>query len=383
MRTTSYRILCAPGKLPRVPQLMLRGALLLAASLWLPGLVCAQVSAPAAKCPPVARIDSEKDTYGSTIVADPYRWLEDQNSPETRAWIDAEQKCTEGALSNLPGRTELSKRLTELLHADSFEAPVERGGRYFFRKRLAGQDLLQIYMRRGKDGADELLVDPLPWSKDHSVSATLRRVSKDGKLLFYGRRDGGRDEVSVHVMDVDTRRDLADVLPSGRYSSVEPTPDNKGIYYARATENGPRAYFHAMGSDPARDKLVFGEGLDNQKILLLGISEDGHYLVYEVAAGSAAEKTEVYVQDLKEKRPVVTVVNDLPAPFLPSLAGDRLYLLTNWKAPHWRVYWTDLAVPQREHWQEAIPESDAKLEEISPVGGKIAALYTRNAVSPT
>jgi len=113
---------------------MLRGALLLAASLWLAGLACAQASAPAAKCPPGARIDSEKDTYGSTIVADPYRWLEDQNSPETRAWIEAQQKCTEGALSNLPGRTELSKRLTELLHADSFEAPVERGGRYFFRK---------------------------------------------------------------------------------------------------------------------------------------------------------------------------------------------------------------------------------------------------------
>ena len=381
MRTTSYRIVFCPGKLPRVPQLMLRGALLLAASVWLAGLAFAQASAPAAKCPPVARIDSEKDTYGSTIVADPYRWLEDQNSPETRAWIEAQQKCTEGALSNLPGRMELSKRLTELLHADSFEAPVERGGRYFFRKRLAGQDLLQIYMRRGKDGADEVLVDPLPWSKDHSVSATLRHVSKDGKLLFYGRRDGGRDEVSVHVMDVDARRNLADVLPSGRYFSVEPTPDNKGIYYTLATDNGPRAYFHAMGSDPARDKLVFGEGLDNQKSLALQISEDGHYLLYLVIKGSAAEKTEVYVQDLKEKRPVVTVVNDLPAPFLPSLAGDRLYLLTNWKAPHWRVYWTNLAAPQREHWQEAIPESDAKLEEISPVGGKIAALYTRNAVS--
>src|SRR5260370_42257210 len=131
-------------------------------------------------------------------------------------------------------------------------------------------------MRRGKDGADELLVDPLPWSKDHSVSATLRRVSKDGKLLFYGRRDGGRDEVSVHMMDVDTRRDLADVLPSGRYFCVDPTPDNKEIDYSRATANGPRAYLPTMGSDTAKANLGFGEGLDNRIIVLSEIAVEGH-----------------------------------------------------------------------------------------------------------
>src|SRR5258708_19493913 len=96
-----------------------------------------------AKCPPTARIDSAKDTYGTTVVADPYRWLEDQNSPETRAWIDAEQKCTAAALSNLPGRAQLSKRLGELLHADSFEPPLYRADPYFFPNRLSHHDLLQ------------------------------------------------------------------------------------------------------------------------------------------------------------------------------------------------------------------------------------------------
>jgi prolyl oligopeptidase len=144
-----------------LPLWMVRGALLLAISLQIAGPACAQTPAQTTKCPPVARIDSTKDTYGSTVVADPYRWLEDQNSPETRAWIDAEQKCTEEELSKLPGRTELGKRLTELLDTNSFEAPVERGGRYFFRKRLAGQELSQIYMRR-KGAPDELLIDPLP-----------------------------------------------------------------------------------------------------------------------------------------------------------------------------------------------------------------------------
>ena len=119
------------------------------------------------KCPPAARIDSAKDTYGTTVVADPYRWLEDQESPETRAWIDAEQKCTEAALSNLPGRGQIAKRLGELLHTDSFEIAIERAGRYFFRKRLADQELFLIYLRRGLAAPDEVLIDPLPWSADH------------------------------------------------------------------------------------------------------------------------------------------------------------------------------------------------------------------------
>src|SRR5258706_6518403 len=144
------------------------------------GLAPAQEPSPAAKCQPAGRIDSAKDCYGSTGVADPYRWLEDQNSPETRAWIEAEQKCTEGALSKLPGRTGLSKRLTELLRTASFEAPVDRGGRHFFRKRLAGHDLLLLYLRRGLNSADEILIDPLPLSSDHRATVTFATVSPDG-----------------------------------------------------------------------------------------------------------------------------------------------------------------------------------------------------------
>ena len=363
----------------RALRLLLRGTLLLGMTLQIAASTHGQEPASPPKCPPVARIDSAKDTYGSTIVPDPYRWLENQNSAEARAWIEAEQKCTAAALSNLPGRAGVTKRLTELFDTDSFEAPLERGGRYFFRKRLAGQDLFQIFMRRGVNAADELLVDPLPWSADHSSSATILNVSKDGKLLFYGRREGGQDEVTVHIMDVDARQDLPDVLPARRYYSLVPTPDKKRIHYTRFTEIGPRAYYHDIGSDSAKDKLTFGGGLDKQKILVLDLSEDGRYLIYlvEVLAG----KSEVYVQDLKGAGPVVTVVNDLPSSFYPFLAGDRLYIRTNWKAPHWHVYSVALSAPQREHWQEVIPETDAALEGFSPIGGKIAALYMRNATS--
>ena len=381
MQRTRSRFLSTHQGINRTRAATLRELLFLAGTFLFAGLAYPQNPPPAPKCPPAARIDSAKDTYGSTIVADRYRWLEDQNSPETRAWISAEQECTEAVLSNLPGRAELARRLTTLRHIATFQLPRERAGRYFFQMRLADQDLEAIYLRRSRDAADELLIDPLPWSRDHSASAIIRDVSKDGRFLFYGHREGGQDELSIHVLEVDARRDLPDVLPSARYGSIVATPDNAGLYYSRITPEGPRAYYHAMGSNPSTDRLVFGEGLDKQMILVLQISEDGRYLTYTAGVGAAAQKTEVYLQNLKDQGPLVPVVNDLPASFFPILAGDRLYLLTNWQAPRWHVYSVDPAAPQRERWQEVIPESGDTLENIYPAGGKIAALYTRNAAS--
>jgi len=338
-------------------------------------------SPSAPKCPPAARIDSAKDTYGTSVVPDPYRWLEDQNSAETRSWIDAEQKCTEAALSNLPGRTQLTKRLSGLLHTDSFEIPIERGGRYFFRKRLAGQELFLLYMRRGRDAPDEVLVDPLSWSADHSASATLENVSRDGKYIFYGRREGGQDEITPHVLEVDTKKTLPDAFPSANYFSIEPTPDNKSLYYVRVTPDGPRAFFHHMGDDPANDPIIFGRDLGKDKILALQLSEDGSYVVYLVIYGSGSEKNELYVQNVKENGPVLTVVNDEKALFFPAFAANRLFILTNSKAPQWRVFSTDLAAPQRDHWRELVPESGVHLETIAVSGGKLVGQYTHNASS--
>jgi prolyl oligopeptidase len=333
------------------------------------------------KCPPTARVDDAKDTYGTTVVSDPYRWLEDQKSPETRAWIAAEQKCTDEALSKLPGREELSKRLAALLHTDMFGLPVERKGRYFFRKRGADQDLVQLYVRRGTAGADELLVDPLPWSKDHSASVTMEAVSRDGRLLFYGRREGGQDEVTVHAMDVDKKKELSDVLPSATYFGVEPTPDNKGVYYSRTTPEGPRAFYHEMETDAAQDRVIYGQGLGKDKILALELSEDGRYLVYVVIYGSGSEKSEIYLQDLQQKGPVVPVVNDINALFYPVLGKEDLYIITNWKAPQWHVYSTKLSDSGREHWREFLPQADARLQDFEPTGGKFIARYTRDATS--
>ena len=342
---------------------------------------CAHAQAAPQNCPPAARIDDAKDTYGPTIVADHYRWLEDQNSPETRAWIDAEQKCTEAALSRFPDRAGLTKRFTELLHTDSFEPPVERGGRYFFRKRLAGQDLSQLFIRRGSNGADELLIDPLPWSADHSASVTFENVSRDGRFVFYGRRDGGQDEITPRVLEVDTGKTLPDAFPKAQYFSIEPSPDNKSVYYTRVTADGPRAFYHAMGDDPAKDQLIFGKDLGKDKILALQLSEDGKYLVFVVIYGSGSEQNDLYVQNVFEKGPIVAAATGQKSLFYPTFAGNRLFILTNWNAPQWRVLSTDLATPQREHWKEAVPQTNMHLEAIAASGGRIIGQYTHNASS--
>jgi prolyl oligopeptidase len=358
-----------------------QGALLLSMSMQTVDLAGAQESAATAKCPPVARIDAVKDTYGSTVVSDPYRWLEDQNSPETRAWIEAEQKCTEAALSKLAGRAQIAKRLAELLHTDSFEAPVERGGRYFFRKRLAGQDLRLLYIRRSLNAPDELLIDPLPWSTDHSASVTFENVSRDGRFVFYGRRDGGQDEITLRVLEVDTKKTLPDAFPKGRYFAVEPTPDNKTVYYSLATPDGPRAFVHRMGDDATKDQMIFGKDLGKDRIVGLQLSEDGNYLVYEVVFGSGSEQTEIYVKNVKENGPLVAAVSGQKSIFNPIFAGDRLFIHTNWNAPQWHVFSTNLATPQREHWKEAVPETNVHLESVIASGGKLVGQYTHNASS--
>jgi len=353
----------------------------IAAILFLASPSLLRAQGEAAKCPPPTPIDDAKDSFGTTVVVDPYRWLEDQESKETRAWIEAQDKCTDGVLSKLPGREAISKRLTELYRIDSYGMPMLRNGRYFFPKRLAGQDLRLLCMRKGSSAPDEVLVDPLPWSADHSVSANIENVSKDGKFLFYARREGGQDEVTVHVFDVDARKDLPDALPHAVYFSVEPAKDDAGVYYTKATAEGPRAYFHAMGTDPAKDVLLFGQKLGKEMILVLEPSEDDTYLCFLVFYGSGSEKTEVYVQNLKEHGPILPVVDDQNSLFYPSWGGDTLFLRTNWKAPLWHEYAVDLKNPARENWKEVVPEADIKLDDVTPAGGKLVAVYLRNANS--
>ena len=331
--------------------------------------------------PPKTRTDDVKELIQGVEIADPYRWLEDQQSPETRAWIDAQNKYTQALLDSWPGRAALKRRLTELMKVEDINPPLERNGRYFFKRRAADQDQGVLYVRVGTEGKDEALVDPNPLSPDKNISVGLEDISKDGTLVAYSFRHGGEDETTIHLLDVSTRADLPDQLPKRDYFSFSAKPDKSGVYYTWAAPDGPRLSYHAMGSDPIKDRELFGNGYGPDKIIACALSEDGRYLTIHVLYGAAADRTEIYYQDLEKRAAIQPLVNDIPAKFFGEVGGDHIFLQTNWKAPKGRVLVADLRNPARENWREIVPESDTPIESFSLAGGKVFVNYTRNASS--
>ncbi|HVG91303.1 MAG TPA: TonB family protein, partial [Alphaproteobacteria bacterium] len=221
---------------------------------------------------------------------------------------------------------------------------------------------------------------PLPMSAHHTVTVNLSSVTRDGSLLAYAVREGGADEVTPHLFDVDAHKDLPDVFPKARYSGFSLLNDKSGVYLTRNTADGPRVFFHKIGTETASDVEIFGKGYGPENIIGSGVTRDNHYLEVTVSHGSAADRTEIYVQDLAAKGPIVTIVKDIPAAFFGQIAGDRMFVRTNWKAPKWRVMEVDLKNPAIEKWREAVPESDVVLESMSLVGGKLAVRFTQNVV---
>jgi prolyl oligopeptidase len=338
-------------------------------------------AAQSPKAPPKTRTDNVKEVIHGVEVVDPYRWLEDQNSPDTRAWIDAQNEYTDALLGSLPGRDQLKQRITQLMRIDSIATPRERGGRYFSTRRLAHQDLSVIYMRKGLKGQDEVLIDPHTMSADRTTSVNLMDIADDGTMIVYGVRQGGEDEVTVNLFDVDAKKTLPDRLPRARYSGISLKPDKSGFYYSRHSAEGPRVFYHALGTDPASDVEIFGQGYGPEKIIGAGLSEDGRYLQISVSYGAGAQRTEIYYQDVIKQGPIVPVVNDIEAVFNGQIVGHHLLMRTNWQAPNWRILAVDLNNPAREHWREVIPTSDAVLQGFSLVGGKLFVSFLQNVIS--
>ena len=235
-----------------------------------------------------------------------------------------------------------------------------------------------IYMRKGLEGSDTVLVDPHPMSPERTTSVNMLDISEDGSLLAYGVRQGGEDEVSVRLMNVDTGEHLPDELPRARYFGISLKPDKSGLYYPRHNEQGSRVFYHAMGKNPADDTQIFGEGYGPDKGITSSLSEDGRYLLITVFHGSAADQTEIYFQDVARQEPVVPIVNDIVARFSGEIAGSTLFMLINWSAPRGKILAVNLARPARSSWRGVVSERDPVLEDFSLAGGRIFAAYLEN-----
>ncbi len=269
-----------------------------------------------------------------------------------------------------PGGGALESRLTELYAINTISTPTLRGNRYFFTKRAADQDLAVLCVRRSADGVDEVLVDPHSMSLDHSLSVEYEDVSADGRLAAYRVRRGGQDEIEVRFINVDSGEHLGDVLPRGRYFNVSIAAEGTGAYYDKMTDEGPRVFFHNFGEPSDTDRLVFGRGYGPEKIISSDLSASGRYLLITVLHGAAATRTELYFRDTWTGTQVYPIVNDIDAAFFGAIAGDTLFVRSNWEAPNHRVLAADLRSPGRG-WTEIVPEGDTVIENIATAGGHL------------
>ena len=326
--------------------------------------------------PPPTTAHAVSDAYQGTQVEDPYRWLEDAKSPQTRAWISEQNKYTQQYLSQLRNRPEIAQQLTRLERVDEYSAPALRGGKYFFEKRLAGENQASIYVREGWKGKDDRLIDANKLSADQNTSVSIDDISRNGSLLVYGVRQGGADEESVHVMRVRERKELPDVLPSARYERVSLGPGDKGIYYSVFTHQGTNVYFHRFGTPVESDSKIFGgeyrgEKLGEIDLVDAWMSENDHYLLLNISHGVPATRDDILVKDLRQpESDFVPLVYGIEAQTRALNIGDRFLLETNYQAANKRIV---EAVPggKPEEWKTVIPEGKDVINGSSIVGGKL------------
>ena len=329
-----------------------------------------------------------EDIHGTSIT-DPYRWLEDSKSPETRAWIASEMKYTEQYLAQVKVRPEIVKRVTELVRTETYSIPIERAGSYFFTKRLADENQASIYVRKGLTGSDVRLVDAAKLSADQNTSVHIDDVSKAGDLLVYGVREGGADEQIVKFLEVSANRELADVLPRARYSQISLTPDKQGLYYGRLEPSGTMIYYHRLGTPVESDKLVFGKEFNGEKfgtMELIGgsITENERYLVIEVQHGVPATRVDVYAKDLRvPDAPIRPIIHGIDNRFQVENHGDDFYAMTDYQAQNYRVVRISASDPSPENWQTVVPEGKDVIDGISIAGGKLFVSGLHDVVTQT
>ena len=338
--------------------------------------------------PPPSVTDTVTDDLHGVKVADPYRWLEDAKSDKTRAWIDEQMRYTQQYLGQLKIRPQVAEQLTELQRIDSYTMPSKRGGKYFYQKRLAQENQSSIYVRNGWAGEEARLVDATKLSADQNTSAAIEDISDDGNLLVYGIRVGGADEMSVHVIDVRTRQENPDPLPSDRYFGVQLSPDSKGLYYSRFTHQGTTVYFHKFGTDLKADETVFGkeyrgEKLGEMDLVGVDVTENGHYLLISISRGVPAKREDILVKDLRTPdAPIVPLVYGIDSRFTALSVDDSFYVMTDYQAPLGRIVKVALnSTP--EQWKTIVPEGKDVIETFSITGRQLFVERLKDVKSET
>ncbi len=342
---------------------------------------------------PATRTVDQVDVLHGVRVADPYRWLEDLDSPETAAWVAAENRVTAAYLDAIPGREQIRHRLTELWNYEKYDAPTREGKRYFFAKNDGLQNQSVIYTLDQLDGAPRKLIDPNTLSADGTIALTAYSVSHDGNRMAYGLSSGGSDWEEWRVRDVATGRDLPDLLRWVKFSTTAWTHDNAGFFYSRYDEPKSREqleqanyfqklYYHRLGTPQEEDRLVYQRPDHKDWGFLAEVTEDGRYLIVQVWKGTEIENG-VFYQDLADPAGTMRELLgsfDASYDFLGN-DGPVFWFQTNLGAPRRRVIAVDTRHPARAEWREVLPQMPETLEAVSVLHDSFVATYLKDAHS--
>ncbi len=345
---------------------------------------------PAMTYPPT-RKEAVVDTLHGVAVADPFRWLEDEKSPEVQAWMKAQDDLARVELGKLPSRESLRSRFKELLYYEAVGVPVPRAGRLFYLRAHADKEKAILYWRQGEAGKETVLLDPNTWSKDESVSLGEWVPSWDGKKLAFMRRPNSADEATLYVVDVDTGvESTVDVIPGAKYANPSWSADSRAFHYEwlptdpaipEAERPGyTELRFHKLGTPPSKDVVVHPRTGNPQSFLSGELSRDGKYFFAYIQRGWL--ENDVYVKRPGKDREFKLLAKGKGAKYSVRAWKDQLYVLTDEGAPNKRLFTASGADPARSKWKEIVAEDpDAAVESFTLVDGKLAVLYLKNAAS--
>ncbi len=350
---------------------------------------------------PPTRKSDQVDNYHGTVVADPYRWLEDPDSEETRVWVEAQNQVTSAYLTEIPAREKIKQRLTKLWDYAKYSIPFKEGEslkngggeRYFYFKNDGLQNQSVLYTLKTLDAEAKVLLDSNKLSEDGTIALSGLSISDDGNLLAYGLSSSGSDWQEWKVRDIETGADLQDHLQWIKFSGASWTKDNQGFFYSRYNEPNEKTkledvnyyqklYYHQLGTTQSEDVLIYHRPDEKEWGFSGGVTEDGKYLIISVWQGTDPKNLVFYKDLTNPNSEVVELINKFEADYSFIDNDDSVfYFRTDLKSPRGRVIAIDTQQPSAESWREIIPQAAETLESVSILNNQFVADYLKDAHS--
>lgn len=371
----------------REKKMVIYGVLILAMSLVFVFSACKQKVGEKIIYPQTKKVDQVDDYFG-TKVADPYRWLEDDNSEETKKWVEEQNKVTFAFLEKIPYREKIRQRLKDIYNYPRMSQPIRAGEYYFFYKNDGLQNQSVIYIQKGLDGQPEVFIDPNQLSPDGTIRINLAGFSPDFRYVAISRSEAGSDWSEIRVMEIATRQELPDRIQWVKFSGASWYKD--GFFYSGYDKPAPgeelkarneyqKVFYHKLGQPQEKDVLVYEDKEHPLRYFNLGVTEDQKYAILEVSAGTSGN--ELYWRDLSQKNSSFKLLipgfaND--SEVIDNL-GDKFLVRTNIDAPNYRLVLVDPKNPAKENWKDILPEKSEVLTAAVTAGGYLFGIYLQDA----